>query len=76
MILIVAGLVLWQRFGDDLVRPGDVALQSKMALPLPDKPSVAVLPFTNMSTEAGQEHFADGMTDDLITDLSKVPASS
>ncbi|ANT49394.1 tetratricopeptide repeat protein [Mesorhizobium amorphae] len=73
LILIVAGLVLWQRFGDDLVRPGDVASQSKMALPLPDKPSVAVLPFTNMSTEAGQEHFADGMTDDLITDLSKVP---
>lgn len=73
LILIVAGLVLWQRFGDDLVRPADVASQSKMALPLPDKPSVAVLPFTNMSTEAGQEHFADGMTDDLITDLSKVP---
>ena len=72
LILIVAGLVLWQRFGDDLVRPGDVASQSKMALPLPDKPSVAVLPFTNMSDEAGQETFTDGMTDDLITDLSKV----
>ncbi|CAN7244324.1 adenylate/guanylate cyclase domain-containing protein [Mesorhizobium sp. LjNodule214] len=72
LILIVAGLVLWQRFGDDLVRPGDVASQSKMALPLPDKPSVAVLPFINMSDEAGQETFTDGMTDDLITDLSKV----
>ena len=43
-----------------------------MALPLPDKPSVAVLPFTNMSNEAGQENFTDGMTDDLITDLSKI----
>jgi TolB-like protein/Tfp pilus assembly protein PilF len=43
-----------------------------MALPLPDKPSIAVLPFANMSSEAGQEHFTDGMTDDLITDLSKV----
>ncbi|PZV34008.1 adenylate/guanylate cyclase domain-containing protein [Mesorhizobium kowhaii] len=72
LILIVAGLALWQRFGDDLVRPSDVASQSKMALPLPDKPSVAVLPFTNMSDEAGQESFTDGMTDDLITDLSKV----
>ena len=72
LILIVAGLALWQRFGDDLVRPSDVASQSKMALPLPDKPSVAVLPFTNMSDEAGQETFTDGMTDDLITDLSKV----
>jgi len=43
-----------------------------MAFPLPDKPSIAVLPFTNMSDDASQEYFADGMTDDLITDLSKV----
>jgi len=40
--------------------------------PLPDKPSIAVLPFTNMSTDAEQEYFADGMTEDLITDLSKI----
>jgi len=39
---------------------------------LPDKPSIAVLPFSNMSTDPEQEHFADGMTEDLITDLSKV----
>lgn len=42
------------------------------ALPLPDKPSVAVLPFDNMSGDPEQEFFADGMTEDLITDLSKV----
>ena len=42
-----------------------------MEFPLPDRPSIAVLPFTNMSSEAGQEHFTDGMTDSLITDLSK-----
>jgi adenylate cyclase len=41
-------------------------------LPLPDKPSIAVLPFTNMSSDAEQEFFADGMTEDLITDISKV----
>ena len=41
-------------------------------LPLPDKPSIAVLPFTNMSDDPKQEYFADGMTDDLITELSKV----
>jgi TolB-like protein len=41
-------------------------------LPLPDKPSIAVLPFTNMSDDPKQEYFADGMTDDLITDLSKI----
>jgi adenylate cyclase len=39
---------------------------------LPDKPSVAVLPFTNMSSDPEQEYFADGMTEDLITDLSKM----
>lgn len=39
---------------------------------LPDKPSIAVLPFANLSGDPQQEPFADGMTDDLITDLSKV----
>ncbi|HEX9071983.1 MAG TPA: adenylate/guanylate cyclase domain-containing protein, partial [Pseudolabrys sp.] len=39
---------------------------------LPDKPSVAVLPFTNMSGDPEQEYFADGITEDIITDLSKI----
>jgi TolB-like protein/Tfp pilus assembly protein PilF len=42
-------------------------------LPLPGKPSIAVLPFTNMSVDAEQEFFADGLTEDLITELSKAP---
>ena len=42
------------------------------ALPLPDKPSIAVLPFENMSGDSEQEVFADGITEDLITDLSKI----
>ena len=42
------------------------------SLSLPDRPSVAVLPFSNLSNDPEQEHFADGMTEDLITDLSKV----
>ena len=41
-------------------------------IPLPDKPSIAVLPFTNLSDERQQEYFADGMTENLITDLSKL----
>ena len=45
-----------------------------MATPLPDKPSIAVLPFKNMSADPEQEYFANGMTEDLITDLSQVSA--
>jgi adenylate cyclase len=41
-------------------------------LPLPDKPSIAVLPFTNMSGDPEQEYFADGVVEDIITALSKV----
>ncbi len=43
------------------------------ALPLPDTPSIAVLPFTNMSGDRDQEYFSDGITDDLITALSRLP---
>jgi TolB-like protein/class 3 adenylate cyclase/Tfp pilus assembly protein PilF len=44
-----------------------------MARTANEKPSIAVLPFTNMSSDPEQEYFADGLTEDLITDLSKVP---
>ncbi|MXN67394.1 guanylyl cyclase [Stappia sp. GBMRC 2046] len=44
----------------------------KFALQMPDKPSIAVLPFDNFSGEREQGYFADGMTEDLITDLSKL----
>jgi adenylate cyclase len=47
--------------------------REKPALPLPDIPSIAVLPFTNLSGDPQQEYFSDGITDDLVTDLSRVP---
>ncbi|MER9331196.1 adenylate/guanylate cyclase domain-containing protein [Mesorhizobium sp. M0488] len=46
---------------------------SPQPLPLPDKPSIAVLPFVNMSGDQEQEFFTDGLTEDIITDLSNVP---
>ena len=52
-------------------RPLEVASKERMALPLPDKPSVAVLPFTNLSGDPEQEYFSDGITEDIITALSR-----
>jgi TolB-like protein/class 3 adenylate cyclase/Flp pilus assembly protein TadD len=65
----VAGAVTWLRPWEPTIEPASV---ERMAFPLPDKPSIAVLPFLNMSDDPSQEYFADGMTEDLITDLSKV----
>jgi len=48
--------------------------EQPLALPLPDKPSVAVLPFTNMSSDPEQEFFADGIAEDIITALSRYPS--
>jgi adenylate cyclase len=62
-LLIAAGAAAW-------LRPWEPRFQP--ALPLPDKPSIAVLPFANMSGDPQQEYFADGITDDLITGLSKI----
>jgi adenylate cyclase len=48
------------------------AAVAQTVLPLPDKPSIAVLPFDNLSSDPEQSYFADGMTEDLITDLSQL----
>jgi adenylate cyclase len=53
---------------------GDARQPLRPALALPDKPSIAVLPFTNMGGDPEQEFFADGMVDDIITALSRYPS--
>jgi len=67
LIVVVAALVIWK------IYTPPVASKEKMAFPLPDKPSIAVLPFTNMSGDPQQEYFSDGLTEEIITALGKVP---
>jgi len=52
-------------------RPSGAAASSRPALALPDKPSIAVLPFQNMSSDPEQDYFADGMVEEIITALSR-----
>ena len=51
---------------------GDAEERARPSLPLPDKPSIAVLPFTNLSGDPEQDYFADGTVDDIITGLSRI----
>jgi adenylate cyclase len=55
----------------EAIRSAPVAEDSLRPLPLPDKPSIAVLPFQNMSGDPEQEYFADGMVEEIITALSR-----
>jgi TolB-like protein/class 3 adenylate cyclase/Tfp pilus assembly protein PilF len=80
--LVVAVNGLWQLYPRFISRPAEVtpkdkimhvASKEKMAFPLPDVPSIAVLPFVNMTGDPKQEFFSDGITEDIITALSKVP---
>jgi adenylate cyclase len=68
VVAVATGLTLWLEPWQLTVAPwGRHATPS-----LPDKPSIAVLPFDNLSANPDEEYFVDGLTDDLITDLSKI----
>ena len=72
LTLALIGAVTWYATGRLRTADPPPIPAETGALPLPGKPSIAVLPFENLSGEAEQAYFADGITEDLITDLSKV----
>jgi len=71
LIIIVSGsLTIWNYYFRGQIEPAAV---EKMAFPLPEKPSIAVLPFDNMSGDPAQDYIVDGMTEAIITGLSRTP---
>jgi adenylate cyclase len=71
LVVVVGAWAIWNfYFRPPPIEPASV---DKMVFPLPDKPSIAVLPFDNLTGDPQQEYLSDGMTEEIITALSKVP---
>ncbi len=71
LIAVLAGTAIWLLRPSERAPPAQADME-RFAHALPDKPSIAVLPFINVSGDADRDRLAEGLTDDLITDLSKV----
>jgi adenylate cyclase len=72
LLLVATGFTVWTVYLQKTKRV-EAASPDKMAYPLPNKPSIAVLPFVNLSGDAQQEYLADGITESLISNLSMLP---
>ena len=72
IIIVVAVFLTWNFYKYYLSKTNKIAAEQALVPELPDKPSIAVLPFASIGGDQEQDYFSDGMTDDLITDLSKI----
>ena len=70
--MLLTGAAVWHFAFKSIPAPVGKAEPPKTASPVSDKPSIAVLPFINMSGDPQQEYFGDGIAEDIITDLSKI----
>jgi adenylate cyclase len=72
LLVVAGGVAIWKSYRPS-APPTEVASVEKMAFPLPDKPSIAVLPFNNLSGDPEQDYFSDGLTEEIISALGSVP---
>jgi len=72
LVVVAGGIAIWKSYRPS-APPMEAASVEKMVFPLPDKPSIAVLPFSNLSEDPKQDYFSDGLTEEIISALGSVP---